>query len=213
MAMETKGFDVGTLSTNCYVAFCIKSNEAVIIDPGFEESQEAALIFSFIEKKRLKLKLIINTHGHPDHVCGNEIVKKKYPVPIAVHESDAFMFGESGKKVAEFFGFDHSSPPPDILLHDKDVVKFGDIVLRVVHTPGHSAGSVVLVGEKEVFSGDTLFEGSIGRTDFPWSSELDMKFSLKKLSELPDNLVVFPGHGPKTIIGQEKRFNPFMQLL
>lgn len=213
MSLKTQKFEIGSLSTNCYVAFCLRSNETAIIDPGFDEPAEAALVFSFIEKKGLKPKLIIDTHGHPDHVCGNEIVKKKFSVPIAVHESDAFMFGESGKKVANFFGFDHTSPTPDILLHDGDVLKIGEVVLKVVHTPGHSAGSIVLVGEKEVFSGDTLFEGSIGRTDFPWSSEVDMMLSLKKLSCLPEDFVVYPGHGSVTTVGQEKRLNPFMQQI
>jgi hydroxyacylglutathione hydrolase len=202
---------VGGLSTNCYVTSCLRTREAVIIDPGFEGPDEANSIFSFIEKKELILKLIIDTHGHPDHVCGNELVKKKFSVPIAVHEADAFMFGESGKKVANFFGFDHTSPSPDILLHDNEVLKFGKTELTVIHTPGHSAGSVVLVGEREIFTGDTLFEGSIGRTDFPWSSEADMMLSLKKLSALQDDLAVYPGHGSPTTMGQEKRLNPFMQ--
>jgi len=184
-----------------------------MIDPGFEELKDAYFIFSFINKKELKLKLIIDTHGHPDHVCGNEIVQKKFSVPIAVHEADAFMFGETGTKVANFFGFKHTSPLPDVLLHDGEFLKFGETVLRVIHTPGHSPGSVVLVGEKEIFSGDTLFEGSIGRTDFPWSSEAEMMLSLKKLSCLPDDFVVYPGHGSVAILGQEKRFNPFMQQI
>ena len=213
MSMETKRFEVGALSTNCYVTFCQKSKEGAIIDPGFEGPAETDLIFSYIEKKELKPKLIIDTHGHPDHVCGNEIVKKKFSVPIAIHEADAFMLGETGKKVADFFGFNHTSPSADILLYDGNVLKIGEIALRVIHTPGHSTGSIVLAGEEEIFSGDTLFEGSIGRTDFPWSSEADMMISLKKLSCFPDNFVVYPGHGLVTTMGQEKRLNPFLQQI
>jgi len=98
-------------------------------------------------------------------------------------------------------------------LHDGDFVKFGKTTLKVIHTPGHSRGSISLLGEKEVFTGDTLFAGSIGRMDFPESSESDMKLSLRKLANLPNHFVVYPGHGPTTTIGEEKRSNPFLQWL
>jgi glyoxylase-like metal-dependent hydrolase (beta-lactamase superfamily II) len=112
--------------------------------------------------------------------------------------------------IAKFFGFNSSSPSADNLLKDGDYVKFGKIALKVMHTPGHSPGSISLIGENEVFTGDTLFAGSIGRTDLPQSSESDMKESLKKLANLPDDLRVYPGHGPTTTIGEEKRSNPFL---
>ena len=98
-----------------------------------------------------------------------------------------------------------------VCLHDGDSVKFGQVTLKVLHTPGHSRGSIVLFGEKEAFSGDTLFAGSIGRTDFPDSSDCDMRLSLEKLLHLPDTFVIYPGHGPATTIGEEKRVNPFLQ--
>jgi glyoxylase-like metal-dependent hydrolase (beta-lactamase superfamily II) len=123
------------------------------------------------------------------------------------------MLGDSGKDTARYFGYNSVSPAADILLQDGDYVTFGDIVLRVVHTPGHSFGSVVYLGETEIFAGDTLFAGSIGRTDFPGSSDREMQVSLKKLVQLPDYFVVYPGHGPQTTIGEEKRVNPFLQSL
>jgi glyoxylase-like metal-dependent hydrolase (beta-lactamase superfamily II) len=209
--MIVQMFTVGGLFTNAYVASCEHTKEAIIIDPGFDDCLEAEKIFKLIDENALTLKFIVNTHGHPDHTCGNGIVKEKFHVPILIHEYDAHMLGKLGEKIAQFFGLDASSPPADVLLHDEDLVKLGKVTLKVMHTPGHSRGSILLLGEKEVFTGDTLFSGSIGRTDFPESSEQDMRFSLKKLSILPDNFVAFPGHGPKTTIEEEKRTNPFLQ--
>ena len=208
--LMTKMFTVGHLSTNCYVVNCRETKEAVIIDPGFDDPREAEEIFSFITKGDLKLKFIVNTHGHPDHSCGNALVKKRFQMPICVHESDAYMFGESGWNTARYFGYDCISPAADVILHGGDYVKFGEVTLRVVHSPGHSYGSVVLLGETEVFVGDVLFAGSIGRTDFPGSSEREMTLSLKRLMRLPDYFVVYPGHGPTTTVGEEKRVNPFL---
>lgn len=206
-------FTVGALFTNSYVAICEQTKEAIIIDPGFDDNFEARKIFKFIDENSLMLKCVLNTHGHPDHTCGNVIVKEKFRAPILIHEYDAHMLGELDKKITGFLGFENSSPPADVLLHDGDLVKFGRIILKVMHTPGHTRGSISLLGEREVFTGDTLFLSSIGRTDFPESSEHDMNFSLKKLAILPDHFVVYPGHGPTTTIGDEKRRNPFLQWL
>lgn len=204
-------FVAGNFFTNCYVATCEKTKEAIIIDPSFDEPSEAEKIFTYITENSLKLKLVVNTHGHPDHTCGNRIVKEKFNLPILIHEKDAYMLGENSKKIAIFFGFNSFSPPADLLLHDGDLVRFGKTRLKVIHTPGHTLGGISLLGEKEVFTGDTLFAGSIGRVDFPESSETDMKNSLIKLMHLSDGFVVYPGHGPKTTIGEEKRSNPFLQ--
>ena len=208
--MKVQMFAVNRVSTNCYVVSCEETAEAVIVDPAFDRPSEAREIFGIIDKAFLKLKLIVNTHGHPDHTCGNGIAKEKFSVPILVHEKDAHFLGKTGLSIAQAFGFG-GSPPADVLLHDGDQVKFGNVALKVVHTPGHSLGGISLVGQKEVFTGDTLFKGSIGRMDFPDSSEADMKNSLAKLAHLSDDLIVYPGHGLTTTIGEEKRSNPFMQ--
>lgn len=209
--MLTQAFTVGKLFTNCYIAACQETKEAVIIDPGFDNSSEAEEIFNFLEEKMLKLKFIVNTHGHPDHTCGNRIVKEKFNIPILIHEKDKFMLGKLGKVLAKFFGFNSSSPPADLLLEDGDFVKVGTLKLKVMHTPGHSPGSISLLGEKEVFTGDTLFAGSIGRTDLPKGSEKEMRDSLEKLARLPEYFVVYPGHGPPTTIGEEKACNSFLR--
>jgi len=213
MTMNVEMFTVGRFFTNCYVVSCERTREAIIIDPGFDNNFEAEKIFTFIDENVSRLKFIVDTHGHPDHTCGNIMIKEKFHVPILIHEYDAHMLGESSKKIGRFFGFENSFPPADTLLHENSLVKFGEIALKVVHTPGHSRGSISLLGEKEIFTGDTLFLGSIGRTDFPESSELDMRLSLKKLASLADHFVVYPGHGPMTKLGEEKRSNPFLQRL
>jgi glyoxylase-like metal-dependent hydrolase (beta-lactamase superfamily II) len=204
-------FTVGKFYTNCFIIACKHTNDAIIVDPGFDDTAEAEKVLRFIEGNGLNLKMVVNTHGHPDHTCGNGIVKERFDTPILIHKLDAHMLGEIGGRIAGFFGFEKSSPPADKLLSDGDLLSFGKLTLRVMHTPGHSRGSISLLGEKEIFTGDTLFMGSIGRVDFPESSEQEMKLSLRKLATLPDNFAVYPGHGPATTIGEEKRTNPFMQ--
>ena len=209
--MLVQTFPVGPFLTNCHVVICERTKEAIIIDPGFSDDQETTAIFNFLERNAPDLRLIINTHGHPDHTCGNGIVKEKTHAAILIHEHDAHMLGESGRKIAMLFGFETSSPKADKLLCEGDEVKFGASTLKVIHTPGHSHGSISLLGKKLIFTGDTLFQGSIGRTDFPESSEQEMMRSLETLSKLPNELVIYPGHGPKTTIADEKLSNPFMK--
>ncbi len=210
--MMVHKFTAGRFFTNCYIAASERTKDAIIIDPGFDDDFEAEKVYRFIESNNLKVRLLVNTHGHPDHTCGNGIVKNRFRVPILIHEYDAYMLQKSDK-IAEFFGLKVSSPPADKILHAEDTIKFGDVTLEVMHTPGHSRGSISLKGKKEVFTGDTLFADSIGRIDFPDSSRVEMKQSLKKLEKLPANFVAYPGHGPETTIGKEKRFNPFLQSL
>ena len=211
--LMTKAFEVGDLRSNCYVVCCKDTLQAAIVDPGLTSPKEAQEIFTQIAQNNLEPKFIVNTHGHPDHTCGNQTIKDRYHIPICIHQDDAYMLGETGKETARYFGFDCLSPPADILLQEGSYINFGDVSLHVVHTPGHSMGSVVLLGETEVFTGDMLFAGSIGRTDFPGSSDREMQISLRKLVRLPDYFVVYPGHGPSTTMGAEKRVNPFLTSL
>lgn len=202
---------VGSLSTNCYVIWCKRTMEAVVVDPGFESYNDAERVLGIV-KKKLKVKFIVNTHGHPDHTCGNGTVKDATGASILIHEADAEMLSEAGKKLAALFGFHVVSPPADSCLAEGDIVGFGDARLRVLHTPGHSPGSVCLLGEDCVFSGDTLFAGSVGRVDLPGGSGRELLRSLRrKIGRLSDYLTLYPGHGPKSTIGEEKRCNPFLQ--
>jgi glyoxylase-like metal-dependent hydrolase (beta-lactamase superfamily II) len=201
--MKIQTFTVGMLSTNCYVAICQETKNAVLIDPGFDSSSEAGLVFRFVDEASLKVNFIINTHGHPDHIAGNNISKKKHSVPICIHEYDAGATDDVNEKTL----------PANVLLKDGNQIRFGDATLKIMHTPGHTPGSICLLDEKLVFTGDTLFAGGIGRTDLTGGSYRDMKLSLEKLLRLPDGLVVYPGHGPSTTIGTERRVNPFLRWL
>jgi hydroxyacylglutathione hydrolase len=201
--MQIQAFNVGILSTNCYVANCPETKETIIIDPGFDTSNEAEQIIRYIETNKLKVNFIVNTHGHSDHIHGDKILKRKYIVPICIHPYDANCLE----------GLSEDISPANVLLEDKKLLKFGRMTLQVMHTPGHSLGSISLVGDNIVFTGDTLFAGGIGRTDFQGGSERDMRLSLEKLMRLPDEYVVYPGHGGFSTIGEEKRVDPFLRWL
>ena len=202
-SMQIHTFTVGILATNCYVVNCVQTREAIIIDPGLDAPSEAEQIVRYVDKSKLKVKFIVNTHGHSDHIRGDRTLKEKYSVPICIHAYDAHCLDALGQNIS----------PANILLEDEELMKFGQETLKVMHTPGHTPGSASFVGEKLVFTGDTLFAGGIGRTDFPGSSNLEMRGSLGKLLHLPDDYVVYPGHGAVSTIGEEKRANPFLQWL
>ncbi len=198
MLIET--FTVGMLATNCYVVSDQQTKETVIIDPGLDYRSEADQIFEYVKAAGLSVKFIVNTHGHTDHIHGNEVLRERYRVPICIHPLDAQFIERLQKD-----GF-----PANVMLEEGFIIKFGGESLKVIHTPGHTPGSISFAGANLVFTGDTLFAGGIGRTDFPEGSPIDIMASLKKLVALPDYFLVYPGHGPSTIIGEEKRINPFL---
>lgn len=182
---------VGPIETNCYIVEDEKSREAMVIDPGDEPRK----ILKFLEEHQLKPRCLVITHGHYDHIGANRELKEKTGAPILMHKNDVF-----GLKVVD-------SPPADRHLEEGDEIKNGDISLRVIHTPGHSPGGICLYCEKEkvLFSGDTLFADTYGRTDLPYSSEEEMAKSLQKLLKLPPDTKVYPGHGQSTTIGDEQK--------
>ena len=206
---------VGSLATNCYIIICEETRKAIIIDPGFS-AEEANEILNEIVKNGFKVEKIINTHGHFDHIIGNDILKALTKAKILIHKNDASMLLDPSKNLSRMLGRDIISPKADRLVEEGEIIKVGDLELKVIHTPGHTEGSISLFCEKEkvVFTGDTLFAGSIGRTDLPGSSFEEIMHSLKeKLMNLPDETVVYPGHGGKTTIGREKGTNPFLSSL
>ena len=202
--MYVETFPVGMLLTNCYVVVCTETKEAIIIDPGLNLDIEAQPIFNYIDREMLKIKFIVNTHGHYDHIDGDNVMQKKYAVPICIHERDAYFLERLG----------HRDAPSDVLLKNGDTILFGKVCLKVMHTPGHTMGSICLISDNDdanvMFSGDTLFAESIGRTDFAESSPKDMSVTLQKLTHLPDTLLVYPGHEEITLMGKEKKTNPFL---
>lgn len=198
---------VGPLETNCYLVYCSKTLEAVIIDPG----AEAEKIFPIIHELKLKPKAVLNTHGHIDHVGANRDFKEKFGLPIYLHPADQVLLQRNQQLELSLLLGAKEPPPPDRELADGDVIEFGEISLRVIHTPGHSPGSVSFLGNNYLFSGDTLFYGGVGRTDLPGGSWRDLERSIReKILTLPDEIIVLPGHGPSTTIGEERRSNPFI---
>ncbi len=201
---------VGAFQENCYLYACPETHEAVIIDPG----DEAESILKTIEELHLIPKYIINTHGHIDHICAIDAVSEVYPVPLAIHPADVYMYTD--ERMAHMFG--RPAPLvqriPDILLNEGDIISFGTLSLTVLHTPGHTPGGICLVSEPYcVFSGDTLFNRSIGRTDLQGGNYEQLLASIReKLYTLDDELVVFPGHGVSTTILEEKHENPFVTI-
>jgi hydroxyacylglutathione hydrolase len=199
---------VGPLETNCYLIYCEETLECAIMDPGAQPEK----IIQSIAALNLKPVILINTHGHVDHVGANKDIKERYDVPLFMHEADAPMLNsilQSG--LGLFLGAKHS-PPPDRFLDDGDEVKIGSDTLKTLHTPGHSPGSLSFIHEGLLFSGDTLFCGGVGRTDLPGGSWEELIVSIQnKILSLPDETWVLPGHGPHSTVGQERSENPFIQ--
>ncbi|CAB1058691.1 MBL-fold metallo-hydrolase superfamily [Olavius sp. associated proteobacterium Delta 1] len=202
-----KTLTVGPIMANCFVVGCEETLESAVIDPGDEPDR----ILQALAESNLTAKLIINTHGHFDHVGANKRLKEVTSAPILIHPFDAPMLNQLADSAAAWGMAADNSPPPDRELQDGDEVAFGKIILKVLHTPGHTPGGISLYTDHEVFVGDTLFAGSIGRTDFPGGSFETLKESIQqKLFALSDDLKVYPGHNQATTIGVEKRTNPFV---
>ncbi|MGD9347751.1 MAG: MBL fold metallo-hydrolase [Candidatus Aminicenantes bacterium] len=206
--MKYESVVVGALETNCYLFYCQETLECAVIDPGADPDK----IFREIAHKDLKPALLINTHGHVDHIGANRDVKDKFDIPLYIHAADGPMLESVLQSELSFFLGAKESPPADKFLEEGDTIKVGNVSLSVVHTPGHSPGSVSLMGDGVLFSGDTLFYGGVGRTDLPGGSWTELERSIKaKIFILPEDTVVLTGHGPSTTVGQEKRFNPFIR--
>jgi glyoxylase-like metal-dependent hydrolase (beta-lactamase superfamily II) len=203
-----KKLEVGPIMANCFILGCEDTREAVVIDPG----DDADRILMILAKEKLTVKYLINTHGHFDHVGANRRMKEVTGAKLAIHPDDVPMLSELSRSAASFGLSAENSPEPDRLLHDKDTVRFGNITLTVIHTPGHSRGGIALYTPGHLFAGDTLFAGSIGRTDLPGGDYDTLIAGIKqKLLVLPDDTVVYTGHGPETTIADEKRMNPFLR--
>lgn len=209
--MNVEQLKVGFMDVFCYIVSCERSGEALTIDPAGDED----FIVARIKDKGLTLKYIVNTHGHADHSCGNSRIKELTGAQIVMHEDDDKLFSSpEGQDRALRLGF-NPSPAADIHVKDNDEIVVGDVRLKVIHTPGHTPGGICLYREGNLFSGDTLFVGAIGRTDFPEGShELFMDSITRKLMTLPEDTVVWPGHdygmSPASTIGREKLTNPYL---
>jgi len=200
---------VGPIMANCFIVGCENTKEAVVIDPGDDVDK----ILMVLSKHSLKVRYILNTHGHFDHVGGNKRLKQVTGADLYIHKNDEHMLETLNSHAAMFGLSAENSPPADHYLNDDDELVFGDdIKIRVIHTPGHSEGGVCFLIDGKLFAGDTIFERSIGRTDLPGGSMKVLLESIKtRLFVLNDDIRVYCGHGFETTIGDEKRENPFVR--
>jgi glyoxylase-like metal-dependent hydrolase (beta-lactamase superfamily II) len=201
--MAPRRFVVGPMAVNCYIVRDPATGKACVIDPGADPDR----IRRSLEKDGLKLEFIINTHGHGDHIAANSF----FGVPVYIHSLDKDFLTDPKLNLSAHFIFTVRSRPADRLLEDGERIMLGETALEVIHTPGHTPGSISVKCGGSVFTGDTLFQGGVGRTDFDYGDESALYSSIaKKLMALPDETVIYPGHGGQSTIGEERRSNPFI---
>ncbi len=208
MTMEYRRFPMGALWTNAYLLWD-QEGTAILVDPGGDPSEA----LDFAEKNRLRIEWVFLTHGHGDHIEGLDMARQKSVRGVAIHRADAAMLTTPEENLSRWLGAPIQCSKAERELEDGETLAVGKMTVRVIHTPGHTAGSscfLVLEGEDSVLvSGDTLFARSVGRTDLPGGSERDLRTSLLKLNDLEDGLPVLPGHGPETTLGRERKENPY----
>ncbi len=204
--MKYKVFNfLPSYGTNTYLVWDEKTKEALLIDYAAPDKQ----ILS--EIKNLNLKYIVCTHGHGDHIAGNDFIKKNSAAELLIHSLDAEMLTDPALNLSMYWEGNVLSPKADRILKDKDVITLGEIKFEVIHTPGHTKGGICLLAEDKLFCGDTLFADGIGRTDLPGGDQTSLISSIKKkLFALDDEIEIFPGHGPRSSIGKEKIENPYV---
>lgn len=208
--MIIKQMPVGQMAVFCYIVGCEETLACVLIDPAGSAEQ----VLRVLSRKKLGTRYIINTHGHPDHTCGNQLIQEKTGAKIVMHEADARLFDTPAARVmARQMGF-RPSPPVDWRVREGDLISFGRETLQVIHTPGHTPGGICLYGRGNLFTGDTLFVGAAGRADLPGGSlEILLQSFRDKIMTLPDDTVIRPGHDygdrPTSTVGREKKTNPY----
>ncbi|MBX9680787.1 MAG: MBL fold metallo-hydrolase [Gemmataceae bacterium] len=210
--LEIRTIESLPFQENTYVVWLTGRTDCLVIDPGLEPD----LIFEVLQENGLKPAAILNTHGHGDHIGGNEALKKAYPdAPLIIGENEKHLLRDPRANVSGLFGIPIISPPADWTLQDGDRITYAGITFLSREIPGHSPGHVVFIHEGErttAFVGDVLFRGSVGRTDFPGGSFETLEEGIRaKLFVLPEDTAVYPGHGPATTIGHERRTNPFVK--
>lgn len=206
--MILKTLVVGPFAVNCYLLSCQKTGEAIIIDPG----DEGERISEMIEAENLSPKYVLLTHAHIDHVLGVPDLQRRFDVRTLMHREDSFLIKNLLAQAVSFGLSIKGTPRIDGYVEEGDVITFGTRSLQVIHTPGHTPGGISLLGKGRVFVGDTLFAGSVGRTDLPGGSYRTLIQSIKsKLFSLDDKVMVYPGHGPTTTIKEERLHNPFLK--
>lgn len=213
--LKIESFIFGPFQENTYVAFD-QTGEGVILDPGCYEQQEQLTLSQFINDNHLQITQVINTHCHIDHVLGNQFIKDKYQVPLAIPEGEKEVLA-AVKAYAPVYGFPkYQEADVDEYILVQDTINFGDTRFEVLFVPGHSPGHLAFYNaeSKICLGGDVLFQGSIGRTDLPGGDHQTLITSIhEKIFSLPDETIVYSGHGPPTTVGQEKKTNPFCAIV
>lgn len=208
--MIIRQMTVGRMAVFCYVIGCENTRDALVIDPAGDEDK----VVEAAKRENLNIKFIFNSHGHPDHTCGNARMKELTGAGIVMHHADDDFFNsDEGVRMARMWGFT-PSPRADVRLNGDEDFKLGDLVLKVLHTPGHTPGGVCLLADKHLFTGDTMFVGSGGRTDLPGADLNQLLESIKKIVSLPDDTIIMPGHHygrtPTSTVAQEKKTNVYV---
>lgn len=206
--MFIKCLKVGAILTNCYIACDKLENKAVIIDPGAESHR----IITALEETGCEAEYVLLTHGHADHTLAAHDVLAKTGAKLGVFSDELDFLNNPDINVYNTLGNGDFKPfKPDFLFHDGDIIKFGNVELHVMHTPGHTAGSCCYVAQDAIFSGDTLFKDGAGRTDLPTGNSSELLQSLKRIASIEGNLQVLPGHGEFTTLEYERENNPFLR--
>jgi len=209
MGLEVSRLVVGALEVNSYVAYDPVTADAMVIDPG----DEPARIMDSIKRSALRVRYLVCTHAHFDHVGAIPELKRLTGAPIAIHEEERPVY-LAARGFGRMWGFEIDDlPEPDLLLAEGDELRLGELVFAVLHTPGHSPGCMCLYGKDVLFSGDTIFAGSVGRTDFPGGSIEMLRNSFRRIVSLPGETRIYPGHGPSSTVETERRENFFIHEL
>lgn len=206
--MEIKRVPAGVYAANCYIVFSNDTKKGIVVDPGGDADD----ILAIIKDSDLDIEYIVLTHGHGDHIGGVNEIKNSLNVPVLAHSGDLDLLVDGSKNYSSLMTFGTVELRPDKLVNDGDFIEFGELKAKVIHTPGHTRGGICLLIDNYLFTGDTLFQRSIGRTDLVGGDYDTLIESIKnKLLVLPDETIVLPGHGPQTSIKRERNSNPFLR--
>lgn len=197
----------GEFQVNCYLIYDDTSKKAIIIDPGLDGKK----VIDKIENLNLSPELLINTHGHFDHTFSDDIIRKKYNIPLAVHKKDTEMLSDANKNFSTILGKPIIINNADIIFDKEETKEISFCKYSVIYTPGHSKGSICILIDDMLFAGDTIFKYSIGRTDLFGGDYNEILLSLQKIKKLPQHTKIFPGHGPFTTLSDELNFNPYLK--